>query len=100
MKTNKWLDTWCTHWVRMKRGWELGISGLILAMGALLFVALLPELPGLIWGALNGDSDAARTLFVCAAGIAVCLLQWRWRTAFYPQLRRDATRHKPPNSQR
>lgn len=24
---NKWLDTWRARWARMKRGWELAISG-------------------------------------------------------------------------
>lgn len=87
---NKWLDTWRARWARIKRGWELAISGLLLTVGVLLSVALLPELPSMVWGTLTGDGEAARTLFICAAGVAVCVLQWRWRTAFYPQLRRDA----------
>lgn len=94
---SKWIDTWRTRWARLKRGWELGIAGLILVSGVLLFVALIPELPSMVWGTLTGDGEAARTLFICAAGVAVCVLQWRWRTAFYPQLRRDAAaaRDKP-----
>jgi len=90
----KWLDTLRTRWVGLKRAGELGLSGLLLAVGVLLFVALLPELPGMAWGALNGDGEAASTLFACASGIAVCSLQWRWRVALYPQLRRDASKEK------
>lgn len=95
----KWLDTWRARWARFKRGWELGIAGLILGAGILLLVALLPELPSMIWSTLTGDGEAARTLFICGAGVAVCILQWRWRTAFYPQLRRDAAaaRDKSPS---
>lgn len=95
MNTNtKWLNTWRARWVGLKRAGELGLSGLLLAVGVVLFVALLPELPGMVWGALTGDREATRTLFICAAGIAVCVLQWRWRTALYPQLRRDTSKEK------
>ncbi|SDL22638.1 hypothetical protein SAMN05661010_01127 [Modicisalibacter muralis] len=87
----KWINTWRVRWARVKRGGELGLSGLLLVVGILLSVALLPELPGLVRGTLAGDGETARTLFVCAAGIAVCMLQWRWRTAIYPQLRRDTS---------
>lgn len=95
MKT-KWIDTWRDSLARVKRGGELGLSGLLLVVGILLSVALLPELPGLIRGTLAGDGEAARTLFVCVAGIAVCMLQWRWRTAVYPQLRRDTSQKDTP----
>lgn len=94
MNTNiKWLDTCRVRWARIKRGGELGLSGMLLVVGILLSVALLPELPGLVSGTLAGDGDIARTFFVCATGIAVCVLQWRWRAAIYPGLRR-ATRQK------
>ena len=90
MNTNiKWLDTWRVRVARVKRGMGLVISGLLLVVGILLSVALLPELPGLISVALAGDGEAARTLFVCVVGIAVCVLQWQWRAAIYPELRRD-----------
>lgn len=93
----KWIDTWRARWTRLKRTWDLICSGFILAAGIIVFVALLPEWPAIVWGTLTGDSEAARTLFICGAGVAVCVLQWRWRTAFYPQLRRDAAaaRDKP-----
>ncbi|ARS53522.1 hypothetical protein B9G99_12190 [Kushneria konosiri] len=80
--------------MRIKRGGELGFSGLLLIVGILLAVALLPEFPSLTRGALTGDNEAMRTLFACLAGIAVCLLQWRWRAAIYPQLRRKVSREK------
>ncbi len=80
----KWIGTLRVRWARVKRGGEVGLSGLLLVVGILLSVALLPELPGLVRGTLAGDGEAARTLFICAAGIAVCLLQWRWRAAIYP----------------
>ncbi|WP_030073707.1 hypothetical protein [Halomonas alkaliantarctica] len=90
MNTNiKWLDTCRVRWARVKRGVGLTISGMLLVVGILLSVALLPELPGLISVALAGDGEAARTLFVCVVGIAVCVLQWQWRAAIYPELRRD-----------
>lgn len=90
MKTKiKWLDTWRVRVARVKRGMGLVISGLLLVVGILLSVALLPELPGLVSAALTGDGESARTLFVCVAGIAVCVLQWRWRATIYPELRRD-----------
>ncbi|KAA0017431.1 hypothetical protein F0A16_12790 [Salinicola corii] len=90
MNTNiKWLDTWRVRVARVKRGMGLVISGLLLVVGILLSVALLPELPGLVSVALTGDGEAARTLFVCVAGIAVCVLQWLWRATIYPELRRD-----------
>lgn len=95
---NKWFDTWRARWARMKRVWELAISGLLLTVGVLLSVALLPELPSMVWGTLTGDGGAARTLFICAAGVAVCVLQWRWRTAFYPQLKRDAAAARDKSS--
>ncbi|GAB2712723.1 hypothetical protein [Halomonas garicola] len=95
MNTNiKWLDTWRVRWTRLKRGMGLVISGLLLVVGILLSVALLPELPGLASAALAGDGEAARTLFVCVAGIAVCMLQWRWRAAIYPELRRDPSQNE------
>lgn len=90
MNTNiKWLDTCRVRWARVKRGVGLAISGMLLVVGLLLSVALLPELPGLISVALAGDGEAARTLFVCVAGIAVCVLQWLWRATIYPELRLD-----------
>ncbi|MBZ9539081.1 MULTISPECIES: hypothetical protein [Halomonadaceae] len=90
MNTNiKWLDTWRARVARVKRGVGLVISGLLLVVGILLSVALLPELPGLVSGTITGDGEAARTLFVCVAGIAVCVLQWLWRATIYPELRRD-----------
>lgn len=92
----KWLDTWRARWARVKRGEELGLSGLLLVVGIFLSVALLPALPGLVRGTLAGDGEATRTLFVCAAGIAVCMLQWRWRAAIYPQLRRDTSQEERP----
>lgn len=85
----EWFDPWHARWARLKRGMGLVISGLLLVVGILLFVALLPELPGLVSGTLAGDGEAARTLFVCVVGIAVCILQWQWRAAIYPELRRD-----------
>lgn len=97
MNTNiKWLDAWRVCWAQVKRGVELGLSGLLLMVSILLSVALLPELPGLVSGTLAGDGDTARTLFVCAAGIAVCGLQWRWRAAIYPGLRRDPSQKETP----
>lgn len=97
MNTNiKWLDAWRVRWARVKRGVELGLSGLLLMVGVLLSVALLPELPGLVSGTLAGDADTARTLFVCAAGIAVCVLQWRWRAAIYTEIRRDPSQKEIP----
>lgn len=87
----KWICTLRVRWARVKRGSALGLSGLLLVVGILLSLVLLPELPGLVSGALAGDGEAARTLFVCVAGIAVCMLQWRWRAAIYPQLRRDTS---------
>lgn len=92
----KWIDIWRARWARVKRGGELGLSVLLLMVGILLFVALLPELPGLVSGILAGDGDTARTLFVCAAGIAVCVLQWRWRAAIYPGLRRATSQEETP----
>ncbi|SHE52293.1 hypothetical protein SAMN02745148_00522 [Modicisalibacter ilicicola DSM 19980] len=92
----RWISTWRARWMRVKRGGELGFSGLLLVVGILLSLALLPELPGLVRGTLAGDGEAARTLFVCAAGIAVCMLQWRWRAAIYPQLRRDTSQEETP----
>lgn len=92
----KWIDTWRVRWARVKRGGELGLSGLLLMVGILLSVALLPELPGLVSGTLAGDGETARTLFVCAAGIAVCVLQWRWRAAIYPGLRRATSKEETP----
>ncbi|WP_219861527.1 hypothetical protein [Vreelandella piezotolerans] len=90
MNTNiKWLDTWRVRVARVKRGMGLVISGLLLVVGILLSVALAPELPGLVSGTLAGDGEAARALFVCVVGIAVCVLQWQWRAAIYPELRRD-----------
>lgn len=80
----KCLDTWRVRWRRVKRGMGLVISGLLLVVGILLSLALLPELPGLISATLAGDGEAARTLFVCAAGITVCVLQWQWRAAISP----------------
>jgi hypothetical protein len=95
MNTNiKWLDTWCARVARVKRGVGLVISGLLLVVGTLLSVALLPELPGLVSGTITGDGEAARTLFVCVVGIAVCMLQWRWRAAIYPELRRDPSQNE------
>ncbi|MGP9575358.1 MULTISPECIES: hypothetical protein [Halomonadaceae] len=97
MNTNiKWLDAWRVRWARVKRGVEMGLSGLLLMVGILLSVALLPELPGLVSGTITGDDEAARTLFVCLAGIAVCMLQWRWRAAIYLQLRRGTSQEEPP----
>ncbi|MEC8937729.1 MAG: hypothetical protein VYB20_11075 [Pseudomonadota bacterium] len=90
----RWLDTWRARWVGIKRAGELGLSGLLLAVGVVLFVTLLPELPGMVWDALTGDEEVTRTLFICAVGIAVCVLQWRWRMALYPQLRRNAAKEK------
>ncbi|MDT8880299.1 hypothetical protein RSO68_12540 [Halomonas saccharevitans] len=92
----KWIDTWRVRWARVKRGGALGLSGLLLVVGILLFVAFLTELPGLVRGTLTGDGEAARTLFFSAAGIAVCILQWRWRTALYPELRSDASQEETP----
>lgn len=92
----KWLNNWHARWACIKRAGELGLSGLLMAVGILLFVVLLSELPSMVWDALTGDGEAAGTLFVCAAGIAVCMLQWRWRTAIYPQLRHDASKEKTP----
>ncbi len=75
MDTNiKWLDTWRVRVARVKLGVGLVISGLLLEVGILLSVALVPELPGLVSVALAGDGEAAHTLFVCVAGIAVCVL--------------------------
>lgn len=85
----KWLDVWRVRWAQVKRGVELGLSGLLLMVSILLSVALLPELPSLVSVTLAGDGEAARTLFVCVAGIAVCVLQWLWRATIYPELRRD-----------
>lgn len=97
MNTNiKWLDAWRVRWARVKRGVELGFSGLLLMVGILLSVALLPELPGLVSGTLAGDGDIASTLFVCVTGIAVCVLQWRWRAAIYPGLRRATRQEETP----
>lgn len=90
----KWIGTLRVRWARVKRGGEVGLSGLLLVVGILLSVALLPELPGLVRGTLAGDGETARTLFVSAAGIAVCVLQWRWRAAIYPQLRRDTSQEE------
>ncbi len=92
----KWIDIWRARWARVKRGGELGLSGLLLVAGILLSVALLPELPSLVRGTLAGDVETARTLFVCAAGISVCMLQWRWRAAIYPELRRDTSQEETP----
>lgn len=92
----KWFNAWHVRWVRLKRGMGLAISGLLLVVGILLSVALLPELPGLISVALAGDGEAARTLFVCVVGIAVCVFQWQWRAAIYPELRRDPSQKKTP----
>ncbi|MGC3875387.1 hypothetical protein ACPF7Z_19280 [Halomonas sp. GXIMD04776] len=92
----RWLDAWRVRWARVKRGVELGFSGLLLMVDILLSVALLPELPGLVSGTLAGDGDIARTLFVCATGIAVCVLQWRWRAAIYPGLRRATRQEETP----
>ena len=89
---SKWFNSWCTRWARLKRAWELGISGLLLVAGIILFLVSIPELPSMIWGTMTGNWDAASTLIVSVGAIAVCVLQWRWRTAFYPQIRRDAAR--------
>jgi len=86
----KWFDTWRGRWARLKRAWELGVAGLLLFVGIVLFLVSIPELPSMIWGTLTGNGDVASTLIVSVGAIAVCVLQWRWRTAFYPQLRRDA----------
>ena len=89
---SQWFATWRVRWMRIKRLAELGLSGVLLLIGALLVVALIPALPSVVTNALAGDIHAIKTLLVCTAGIAVCVLQWRWRTAIYPQLRRDACR--------
>ena len=92
----KWLDIWRDRVARVKRGVGLVISGLLLVVGILLSVVLLSELPGLVSAALAGDGEAARTLFVCVAGIAVCVLQWLWRAAIYPELRRVPLQKETP----
>lgn len=88
------IDVWRAWWACVLRSWELGLSGLLLGVGILLSLALLPELPHLAWGTLTGRFEATRTLFVCAAGIAVCILQWKWRSAIYPQLKHDASKKR------
>lgn len=95
---SKWIESWRSRWAYAKRLFELGVSGLLLVSGVLLALALTTELPGMVWGTLTGDGEAASTLFIFGAGVAVSILQWRWRAAFYPQLRRDAKveRHKKP----
>lgn len=85
---DKWMSIWRARWAQIKRGVELGLSGFLLVVGIMLSVALFSELPGLFRETLTGDSETARTLFVCTAGIAVCVLQWRWRAAIYPGIRR------------
>lgn len=91
---SQWFATWHARWMRIKRLGELWLSGVLLLIGALLVVALIPALPGMVSNALAGDTHTIKTLLVCTAGIAVCALQWRWRTAIYPQLRRDVSQDR------
>ncbi len=88
---DKGFDTWRARWARIKRGWELVFSTLFLLLSVLLSVAILPELPSITSRMLAGNGDAAQFLFIYIAFMAVSVLQFRWRTAFYPQLRRNAS---------
>lgn len=76
-------------WARVKRAWGLGLVGLIAVMGALLFLALLPRFPSMLWGTIHGDGESARALFGYIGGVGICWLAWHWREAICPQLRRD-----------
>lgn len=90
MKTK--LDACGAKWGRVKRTFEIGLAGVLLAMGVLLLLALLPSLPGMLWDAMRGDAEAIRGLISAAAAIGLCWVQWEWRAVVYPQLRKGAAR--------
>lgn len=92
MKTK--LDAYGAKWGRVKRTFELVLAGVLLAMGVLLFLALLPSLPGMLWDAVRGDAEAVRGLISAAAAIGLCWVQWEWRAVVYPQLRREARKQR------
>lgn len=89
MKRNKWA--------RMRRAWELGLVGLLLFMGVATFLALLPWLPDMVWGTVQGDGESARALFGYIGGVGICWLAWHWSEAVCPQLRKDAAARESSN---
>ena len=78
----------------VNRAFHTGLSGLLLLIGGVLFILLLPTLPNTLHGLLSGDLGALYILVDIIAGLGVYWLQWRYRHAVFPQLRRDSRRLK------
>lgn len=76
------------HALRVNRGVQEGLAGLILFMGALLLVVLALLLPDMLKGMFSGDTAAPKAFLMNVTAIGLCWLQWRYRHVVYPQLRR------------